>query len=65
MGFLCLAQGRRVMSTRPNTNTRTWHAHYVTSVQCANGDAFPAELRVYSPMNDVVHPDNTVAFIYA
>ena len=52
------------MSTRPN-NTRTWHAHYVTSIQCPNSAGLPADLRIYSPMNDILHVDNTVAFVHA
>jgi hypothetical protein len=52
------------MSTQLNTNICTWHAHYVTSIQCANGDAFHAKLHIYSLINDVVHSENTVAFIY-
>jgi hypothetical protein len=65
VGFLALAQGRRVMSTRPGGTTRTWHAFYVTSVQCADSSALPGELRIYSPMNDVLHPDHTIAFVHA
>jgi hypothetical protein len=64
MGFFGLAEGKRVMTTRPN-NTRIWHAHYTTTVQCADGSSLPANLRIYSPMNDILHSDNTVAFVYA
>jgi hypothetical protein len=64
MGFFGLAEGKRVMTTRPN-NTRIWHAHYTTTVQCTDGSSLPANVRIYSPMNDVLHPDDTVAFIYA
>jgi hypothetical protein len=52
------------MTTRAN-NTRIWHAHYATTIQCADGNTIPADLRIYSPMNDVLHADDTVAFIYA
>ena len=64
IGFLCLAQGRRVMTTWPN-NTQTWHAHYVTSIQCPNSAGLPADLRIYSPMNNILHIDNTVVFVHA
>lgn len=64
MGFFCLAEGKRVMTTRPNS-TRIWHAHYTSTVQCADGTFLPANIRVYSPMNDVPHPDNTIAYVYA
>ena len=64
MGFFCLAQGKRVMTMRSN-NSRIWHAHYTTSIQCADGTAYPTDIRIYSPMNDVLHTDNTIAFVYA
>jgi hypothetical protein len=64
VGFFCLAEGKRVMTTRAN-NTRIWHVHYTSTVQCADGTALPANIRIYSPMNDVPHSDNTIAFIYA
>jgi hypothetical protein len=63
-GFFCLAEGRRVLTTRAN-NTRIWHAHYTTTVQCADGTFLPANIRIYSPMNDVLHVENTIALVYA
>jgi len=65
LGFLALAQGCRVMFTCPGTNTRTWHAHYITSLQCVDGATLPADLHVYSQMNDILHPDNTITFVHA
>jgi hypothetical protein len=64
MGFFCLAEGKRVMTTRAN-NTRIWHAHYTSSVQCADGSSLPANIRIYSPMNDIPHADNMIAFVHA
>jgi hypothetical protein len=52
------------MSTQAN-NTRIWHAHYTSSVQCIDGTCLPANIRIYSPMNDIPHADNTIAFVYA
>jgi hypothetical protein len=62
--FFCLAEGRWVMMTRAN-NTHIWHAHYTTSVQCADGTSLPANICIYSPMNDIVHTENMITFIYA
>jgi hypothetical protein len=64
MGFFGLAEGKWVMTTCPN-NTRIWYAHYTTTVQCANISSLPANMHIYSPMNNVLHLDDTVAFIYA
>ena len=64
MSFFALAEGRPVMTTCAN-NTRIWHAHYTTTIQCADGSTLPANVRIYSPMNDVLHADNTIAFVYA
>jgi hypothetical protein len=52
------------MTTHAN-NTRIWHAHYTTSVQCADGTSLPANIRIYSPMNDILHAENTIALVYA
>ena len=61
LGFLALAQGHRVMSTHPGTNTHTSHAHYITSLQCADG---ATDLHIYSPMNDILNPDDTITFVH-
>ncbi|KAH7907760.1 hypothetical protein BJ138DRAFT_1014023 [Hygrophoropsis aurantiaca] len=64
-GFLALGAGRRVMSIKPGSSSKTWHCFYASVVQLSSGQSLPAEIRAYSPFNDVVHPDNTVAFIVA
>lgn len=64
LGFFCLASAHRVVTQKAN-NARAWHMHYSTTIQCADGTSLPADLRVYSPMNDIPHPDNTIAFVYA
>ena len=55
MGFFCLADGKRVMTTRAN-NTHIWHAHYTSTVQCADSTTLPANIRIYSPINDIPMP---------
>jgi hypothetical protein len=30
-----------------------------------NPPYLPADLRIYSPVNDILHPDNTIAFVIA
>jgi hypothetical protein len=65
IGFFALASGRRLQTTKPGTTTRTWHAHYTTTIQCISPPYLPADVRIYSPINDVLHPENTIAFIVA
>jgi len=65
IGFFALASGRRLQTINPRTNTRTWHAHYTTTIQCMTPPYLPADVRIYSPINDVLHPENTIAFIVA
>ncbi|KIJ57953.1 hypothetical protein HYDPIDRAFT_72782, partial [Hydnomerulius pinastri MD-312] len=64
-GFFGVAAGRRVTSQKPGASTKTYHCFYSTALHCTSGVSFPAELRVYSPFNDSVLPDNTVAFVIA
>ncbi|KAH7904539.1 hypothetical protein BJ138DRAFT_1019010 [Hygrophoropsis aurantiaca] len=64
-GFLCLAAGRRLQTTKPGSPSKTYHAFYATALQSASGSSVSAEIRVYSPFNDTILPDNTVAFVVA
>ncbi|KAI6000454.1 hypothetical protein EDD15DRAFT_2159853 [Pisolithus albus] len=63
-GFFALAGGRRVKSVKAGS-TMVYHCIYETTIQCTSGTVFPASLRVYSPINGVIFPDNTVAFVSA
>lgn len=65
IGFFGLANGHRLQTVKPGTDIRTWHAHYTTTVQCTNPPFLPADLRIYSPINDILHADNTIAFVIA
>ena len=65
IGFFALASGHHLQTVKPGTAIRTWHAHYTTIIQCINPPYLPADLRIYSPINDVLHPDNTIAFVVA
>jgi hypothetical protein len=65
VGFFALTSGRCLQTIRPGTTTRTWHAHYTTTVQCVSLPYVPADLHIYSPMNDILHPNNTIAFVVA
>ncbi|KAI5994451.1 hypothetical protein EDD15DRAFT_2166006 [Pisolithus albus] len=62
-GFFGLASGERVRTVRAGSSTATYHCVYQTTIQCTSGAVLPAMLRVYSPYNDVVLADNTVAFM--
>ncbi|KAI6106596.1 hypothetical protein EV401DRAFT_513022 [Pisolithus croceorrhizus] len=64
-GFFALANGERVKTLRAGSSTATYHCIYETTIQCTSGVVFPAMLHVYSPFNDVVLADNTVAFVLA
>ncbi|KIP08005.1 hypothetical protein PHLGIDRAFT_53694, partial [Phlebiopsis gigantea 11061_1 CR5-6] len=62
-GYLGLASPRRISS--PNSRgATTWHYHYSTTIQTPTA-SIPAELRVYSPPEDVPHPDFTIADVVA
>lgn len=63
-GFFGLAGAERVATTRP-TGKDVWHCLYTTSLQCSSGIQIPAKICIYSPFNDVIHPDHTIAFIIA
>ena len=65
LGFFALANGHRLQTLKPGTSVRTWHAHYATTIQCITPPYVPADLHIYSPINDVLHPDNTIAFVVA
>jgi len=65
VGFFAVANGERVVSTKPGTSTRTAHCFYTTAVQCSSSAALPAQLRVYSPQHDTPLADGTVAFVVA
>jgi len=64
-GFFALASGCHIQTVRPGTTIWTWHAHYTTTIQCISPPYVPADLCIYSPINDVLHPDDTIAFIVA
>lgn len=64
-GYLAVAEGRRVSSVKPNSTTKTYHCLYTTALQSTGGVCFPGELRIYSPFNDVILPDDTVGFVMA
>ena len=64
IGFLGLANAECIASPRPN-GREVWHCFYATTLQCSSGIEIPAKICIYSPFNDVVHMNNTVAFVIA
>ena len=64
IGFLGLANAERVASSKPN-GKEVWHCFYTTTLQCSSGIDIPAKIRIYSPFNDVVHVNDTVAYVIA
>ncbi|KAI6103851.1 hypothetical protein EV401DRAFT_2130510 [Pisolithus croceorrhizus] len=62
-GFLALSNRDRVKTFRAGLSTTTYHCVYKTTIQCTSGIVVLAMLHVYSPFNDVMLPDNMVAFV--
>ncbi|KAI6013915.1 hypothetical protein EDC04DRAFT_2504575, partial [Pisolithus marmoratus] len=61
--FFALVNGDHVKTFRGGSSAVTYHCVYETTIQCTSGVIFPVMPCVYSPFNDVVLPDNTMAFI--
>jgi len=61
-GFFAVTGGRRVATQKPGSNTKTYYCFYTTALQSTDGASLPAQLRIYSPVNDRVLEDNTVVF---
>ncbi|KAI6153107.1 hypothetical protein BKA82DRAFT_3970805, partial [Pisolithus tinctorius] len=59
------SSGQQLQSSRPEVTTKMYHCLYDTTVQCTSGAVFPVQLWVYSPFNDTVHADDTIAFMVA
>ena len=43
---------------------KSYYCFYNTALQCSSGTALPAEMRIYSPMNDMAVEDDTVVFAH-
>jgi hypothetical protein len=66
VGLFGLANSRRVRTPKVNNpNVGVFHAFYNTAIQFPNGPSLAVELRIWSPHNDVIHPDETVALVIA
>ncbi|KAI0038340.1 hypothetical protein FA95DRAFT_1567799 [Auriscalpium vulgare] len=63
-GNFCLAGGKTRTPTSRNGQAAnpTFHRFYDTTISLADGTTLQAQLRIWSPSNDVGHPDNTVVF---
>ncbi|KAI6108632.1 hypothetical protein EV401DRAFT_2116361 [Pisolithus croceorrhizus] len=61
--FFVLANSKHMKMFRAGSSMATYHCIYETTIQCTSGVVFPAMLHVYSPFNDIVLSDNTVAFV--
>jgi hypothetical protein len=66
IGFFGLASGRHISLPRPSDSSlSTNYVVYTTSIQLNPTTAVPAEIRMWSPRNSIVHSDDSVAFIIA
>ena len=69
-GFFCIARGNRLRINKPlrgpsasTASTGTWYALYDSTISCVNESFASAELRVYSPPSEVIHPDGSIVFV--
>ncbi|KIN96374.1 hypothetical protein M404DRAFT_163219 [Pisolithus tinctorius Marx 270] len=65
VGFFALSGGHHVQSTRGGNGAKTYHCFYNSAVQCTSSVVFPAQLCVYSPFNDMLLADDSVAYVIA
>ncbi|KAL0954576.1 hypothetical protein HGRIS_003536 [Hohenbuehelia grisea] len=61
--FFALVNGHRERTSRDGKSR--WHVIYSTTLSCATGACVDAEVRMYSPSNDVIHSMDSVALISA
>ncbi|KAI6167454.1 hypothetical protein EDD17DRAFT_1469230 [Pisolithus thermaeus] len=64
-GFVTVTEGCHVSLVKPNAMAKTFYCLYSTALHCAGDVSFPGEIRIYSPFNDIVLPNNTVGFLVA
>ena len=71
-GFFGLLHGKHVSRPKAgNSSVVVHHAVYSSIIQCTLSDvgeqpmAIPAEIRLWCPPSQPLHPDNTVAFVVA
>lgn len=69
-GFFCVARGNRLRVNKPirgpsptSASAGTWYALYDSTVSCMNDSFASAELRVYSPPSEAIHPDGSIVFV--
>ncbi|KAI6155536.1 hypothetical protein BKA82DRAFT_119404 [Pisolithus tinctorius] len=63
VGFFALSGGCCVQTSKPGGGAKAYHCLYDTVVQCTSGPVFPAQLCVYSPFNDLLLMDDSVAYV--
>ncbi|KAF8449198.1 hypothetical protein L210DRAFT_3388333 [Boletus edulis BED1] len=64
--FFGVDVGRHISQQKP-ASREIYHCFYSTSFPAASDaeQRYPAEIRIYSPYNNIVLPDNTVVFLVA
>jgi hypothetical protein len=69
VGIFSVKDGHRVQTTYTKRSGETGYAtyvHYTTAVECRQPPLLPAELRVFTRLEDLtIYPDKTVALIVA
>ena len=67
-GFFGLTSGCHIHTEVAKTNGTTqgvYYIYYITSMNCSVSGPISAKLHKYSPLNDTVLADNTIAFMIA
>ena len=62
IGFFALTGGKCVVSTK---SSKVYYCFFTTTIQCSGDIDIPAEIRIYSLYNDIVHADDTIVFVIA
>src|SRR5882762_4372719 len=66
LGLFGLPNGHHVRTPKPNDPTvSVFHAVYTTAIHFPSGPSLQAQIHIWSPSNDVLHMNDTVALVFA
>jgi len=66
VGLFGLTNGHHVRTPKPNDPTvSVFHAVYTTAIHFPSGPSLQAQIHIWSPSNDVLHMNDTVALVFA
>ncbi|KAI6125612.1 hypothetical protein EDD16DRAFT_1474132 [Pisolithus croceorrhizus] len=61
-GFVAVMEGCHASLVKPNAMEKTYYCLYSTVLHCARDVSFPGKIHIYSPLNNVALPNNTMGF---